>query len=87
MCLMKDNDRAFEGPILRVSKYDFHSSYHRHNALLIIQNVLNFTLVTDLWIVSGIWSQSFMPLSRGLFRYRSRFLFWCLNFTFFLLRR
>ena len=59
MCLMNDNDRVFEGPIWRVSKYDFHLSYHQHNALLIIQNGffnlrLNFTLVTDLWIVSGI---------------------------------
>ena len=41
MCLMNDNDRVFEGPILRVSKYDFHSSYHQHNALLIIQNVFS----------------------------------------------
>ena len=43
---------------------------------------LNLTSVTALLIVSGIWSQSFTPLSSGLFRRPSMF-FPMFKFNFF----
>ena len=46
---------------------------------------LNFTLVVDFWIASGILSQSTMPRDKGLFRYLSLSRLRTLNFILFLL--